>query len=143
MAVAVPARQPAVRGELATILGGRVPRIRKTDEGPARISVIDEVCVRRGFQEELAVRAPEDPRRVCGEAVEAAAGPTGEQMARMFTEFNAMKEALSRIQERLDEDRARVNLNVRAPKRAAPHQPQIARDLVGAGRPFPVNLQLW
>ena len=106
------------------------------------LGIIEEVCVLRGFQEELAVRAPEDPRRVFGEAVEAAAGPTGEQMARMFSEFNAMKEVLSRIQERLDEDRTRVNLNVRAPKRAAPHQPQIARDLVGAGRPFPVSRYL-
>ena len=106
------------------------------------LGIISEVCTLRGFQEELAVRAPEDPRRVFGAAVEAAAGPTGEQMARMFTEFNAMKEVLSRIQERLDEDRTRVNLNVRAPKRAAPHQPQIARDLVGAGRPFPVSRYL-
>ena len=37
-----------------------------------------------------------------------------------------------------DSDRQRVNLNVRAPKRAAPHQPPIARDIAGAGRPFPV-----
>ena len=34
-----------------------------------------------------------------------------------------------------------MNLNVRAPKRAAPHQPQVAKDLAGA-RPFPVALFL-
>ena len=45
---------------------------------------------------------------------------------------------LARIHESLEHDRARVNLNVRAPKRAAPHQVQITRDLGGVGRPFPV-----
>ena len=140
-----------VRGavELAFLLPGRhAARIRRQAADllvrwlGGDLGIIAEVCALRGFQEELAARAPEDPRRVFGEAVEAAAGPTGEQMARMFNEFNAMKEVLSRIQERLDEDRTRVNLNVRAPKRAAPHQPQIARDLVGAGRPFPVSRYL-
>jgi len=31
-----------------------------------------------------------------------------------------------------------VNLNVRAPKRAAQHLPQIATDIAGAGRPLPL-----
>ena len=33
------------------------------------LSLADEVCALRGFQEELAIRAPEDPRRLFGEAV--------------------------------------------------------------------------
>ena len=36
------------------------------------LAIIDEVCALRGFQEELAVRTPEDPRRIFGEAVEVA-----------------------------------------------------------------------
>lgn len=35
------------------------------------LAIIDEVCALRGFQEQLAVRAPDDPRRLFGEAVEA------------------------------------------------------------------------
>ncbi len=42
--------------------------------------IIDEVCAIRGFQEQLAVRAPEDPRRLFGEAVEAAPS-AGSQLA--------------------------------------------------------------
>ena len=34
--------------------------------------------------------------------------------------------------------RSVVNLNVRAPKRPASHLPQIANDIAGAGRPFPI-----
>ena len=37
------------------------------------ISIVDEVCALRGLQEHLAAHAPEDPRRVFGEAVEGAA----------------------------------------------------------------------
>ena len=46
----------------------------------------------------------------------------------------------SYIDERLAnlETRKVVNLNVRAPKRAAPHLPQIADDISLAGRPFPI-----
>ena len=44
------------------------------------ISLVDEVCALRGFQEEMAVRAPEDPRRVFGEAVEATGGTAGNAM---------------------------------------------------------------
>ena len=36
------------------------------------LGIIAEVCALRGFPGELAARAPEDPRRVFGEAVEAA-----------------------------------------------------------------------
>jgi hypothetical protein len=43
-------------------------------------SLVDEVCRLRGFQEELAVQNPEDPRRVFGEAVEAAAPVLAEQV---------------------------------------------------------------
>ena len=42
------------------------------------MSLVSEVCALRGFQEELAVRAPEDPRRVFGDSVEAAAAPSAE-----------------------------------------------------------------
>ena len=54
------------------------------------LALVDEVCRTRGFQEELAVRSPEDPRRVFGEAVEADASTSGVggQLARMFTTMN-------------------------------------------------------
>ena len=35
------------------------------------LALVDEVCRNRGFQEQLAVQAPEDPRRLFGEMVEA------------------------------------------------------------------------
>ena len=51
-------------------------------------SLVDEVCRLRGFQEELAAQNPEDPRRVFGEAVEAAAPALGEQqLARVCTDI--------------------------------------------------------
>ena len=46
------------------------------------LSLIDEVCRARGFQDELAVRAPEHPARVFGEAVEA--GPCESLIGRML-----------------------------------------------------------
>jgi hypothetical protein len=113
-------------------------------------SIVDEVCQIRAHQEELAVRAPEDPRRIFGEAVEAAsgsAGPPGHQIAQLhallqqkFTQIDERfaaytkthSEALQRIQERLEQDRQRVNLNVRAPNRSSPQNPPIARDIEGA-----------
>ncbi len=58
-------------------------------------------------------------------------------MSTMERRFAAQDEILERIQERLGRDRQHVNLNVRAPKRAAPYDPPIARDIAGA-RPFPV-----
>ena len=112
------------------------------------LSLVDEVCALRGFQEELAVHEPRDPRRVFGEAVEAKGGTAGNamttQLARACTEAiaNAVPGIIAtlsaHIDDRLAQDRQRVNLNVRAPKRAAPYQPQIARSLAGVGRPYPV-----
>ena len=105
--------------------------------------MVDEVCRNRGFQEQLAVQAPEDPRRLLGEVVEATGGTVGSatttQLARACTEAiaNAVPGIIERlsahIDERMAQDRQRVNLNVRAP-----HQPQIARSLAGVGRPYPV-----
>ena len=107
------------------------------------LALVDEVCRIRGFQEEMAAQRPDDPRRIFGQEVEAAAGSSGtvgEQLARMFTTMNqrlkAQEEMLARIHERLEHDRARVNLNVRAPKRASPHNPPITREIAAA--PFPV-----
>ena len=41
------------------------------------LALVDEVCRIRGFQEEMAVQKPEDPRRIFGEAVEATGGTNG------------------------------------------------------------------
>jgi len=49
------------------------------------LSLVDEVCALRGLQEELAVRAPEDPARAFGEAVEAA--PPAEYLSRVCTDI--------------------------------------------------------
>jgi len=110
------------------------------------LRIIDEVCRIRGFQEVLAAHRPDDPRRVFGLDVEAAPvpdGTVGEQLARMLTTVNqrltTQEQLLTRIHERIEHDQQRVvNLNVRAPKRAAARQPQLAGALVGVGRPFPV-----
>ena len=55
------------------------------------LSLVDEVCALRGFQEVLAAARPEDPRRVFGEAVEATGGTAGSamttQLARACTEY--------------------------------------------------------
>ena len=105
------------------------------------LSLVDEVCALRGFQEELAIRAPEDPRRLFGEVVEASSssGPLVAQvLSNMNERLTKQEQMLARIHESLEHDRQRVNLNVRAPKRAAPYQPQITRDLAGVGRPLPV-----
>ena len=112
------------------------------------LALVDEVYRNRGFQEQLAVQAPEDPRRLFGEVVEATGGTVGSatttQLARACTEAIAkavpgiIERLSAHIDERMAQDRQRVNLNVRAPKRDVPHQPQIARSLAGVGRPFPV-----
>ncbi len=83
------------------------------------LNIVAEVCQIRGFQEELAAHHPDDPRRVFGEAVEAAPEmPAPDQFSR------ACKEALARalpgmldkitahIDQRLGqlEGRQRVNL---------------------------------
>ena len=112
------------------------------------LGIIDEVCALRGLQEELAAERPDDPRRIFGEAVDATGGTSGgavtTQLARACTEAiaNAVPGIIDKlsahIDERLAQDRQRVNLNVRAPKRPLPRDPPIARDIAGAGRPFPV-----
>ena len=108
------------------------------------MSLISEVCALRGFQEEMAVRAPEDPRRVFGEAVEAA--PPAEYLSRLCTDIvgRTVPVVIDKLSSYIDERLAQlgtrqvVNLNVRAPKRPASQLPQIACDISGAGRPFPI-----
>ena len=107
------------------------------------LSLVDEVCRIRGFQEEMASRRPDDSSRIFGETVETSGsnGRMGEQLVRIMStmeqQLTTQEEILARIHERLEHDRQRVNLNVRAPKRAAPHQHQIATSIDGV-RPFPV-----
>ena len=112
------------------------------------IALVNEVCRIRGLQEELAVQRPEDPRRIFGEAVEAAStdggAVVGEQLARLCTDIVArtLPSVLEKITAHIDERLAhlesmqRVNLNVRAPKRPAPYTRPIAAAV--AGRPYPV-----
>ena len=107
------------------------------------ISLVDEVCRLRGLQEDLAVEEPDHPMRAFGEAVEAASGSVvATQLARACTDALALAlpDLLDRltahIDERLAHDRQRVNLNVRAPKRA--RDPDISRDISGAGRVLPI-----
>ena len=113
------------------------------------LAIIDEVCALRGFQEELAVRAPEDPRRLFGEAVEASSPLSGRQWASVLSNMSErlanqeqtlakQDQLLARIHESLEHDRQRVNLNVRAPKRVGAFNPPIAMDLSEVGRSFPV-----
>ena len=110
------------------------------------MSLISEVCAMRGFQEQLAVRAPEDPARTFGEAVEPVAAPSAEYLSRVCTDIvgRTVPVMLDKLSSYIDERMARmgtrsvVNLNVRAPKRPASHLPQIACDISGAGRPFPI-----
>ena len=110
------------------------------------LSLVNEICRNRGFQEELAVQSPDDPRRLFGEAVEAASHMGEEQLARVCTAIvtRTAPAILEQVTAHIDERLARlsyqrVNLNVRAPKRAAaPNQP-IARDIAHAGRPYPVS----
>ena len=59
-------------------------------------------------------------------------------LSNMHERLTKQEEMLTHIHERLGQDRQRVNLNVRAPKRAMPHQPPIARD-IGDKRPFPIS----
>ena len=66
----------------------------------------------------------------------------GSELARLFTAMDQrltnQEKLLATIHERLEQDRQRVNFNVRSPKRASPYQPPIARSLAGAGQPYPV-----
>ena len=110
------------------------------------MSLISEVCTLRGFQEELAVRAPEDPARTLGEAVEPIAAPSAEYLSRVCTDIvgRAVPVMIDKLSSYIDERMARlatrsvVNLNVRAPKRPASQLPQVANDIAGAGLPFPI-----
>ena len=70
------------------------------------LSLIDEVCRARGFQEQLAVRAPEHPARVFGEAVEAggvtdAAGACEQIVGRMLPPL--LNKLAEKLTETLDE----------------------------------------
>ena len=110
------------------------------------MTLVDEVCRLRGFQEQLTVRAPEDPCRLFGEAVEATGTPSAEFLSTVCTNIVdrtiplVIGKLTSYIDERLAhlDGRQRINLNVRAPKRPASQQPPIAKDIAGAGRPYPV-----
>ncbi len=73
------------------------------------LALVDEVCRSRGFQEQLAVYAPEDPRRLFGEVVEATAG--GSQLTQLLAVMNErmtnQEKILATIQERFEQDRQR------------------------------------
>ena len=76
------------------------------------LALVDEVCVIRGFQEELAVRAPEDPRRVFGVVVEATTiRASGSQLAQILAAMNErmtnQEKILATIRERFEQDRQR------------------------------------
>ena len=114
------------------------------------LSLVNEVCRNRGMQEQLAVQNPDDARRVFGESVEATTPMGEEQLARVCTAIVTrtvpaiLEQVTAHIEERLAhvESRQRVNLNVRAPKRAAAHNQPLARDITQAGRPYPVSMFL-
>ena len=60
------------------------------------LSIIAEVMANRGMQEELAIGAPQDPRRAFGEAVEAGQGPAFQQVLEQ-----ALPHVLERVTEKL------------------------------------------
>ena len=68
------------------------------------MAIIDEVCALSGFQEQVVVQAPEDPRRLFGAAVEASS-TTSTQLASIFAAMNQrltnQEQLLARIQESL------------------------------------------
>ena len=144
-----------VRGivEIVMLLPGRVAsRVRTAAAGllcrylGGDLSLVDEVCALRGFQEQLAVRVPQDACRAFGEAVEATPNPSAEYLSRVCTDIvaRAVPVMIDKLSSYIDERLAHmgtrqvVNLNVRAPKRTASQLPQIACDISGAGRPFPI-----
>ncbi len=109
------------------------------------LALVDRICRNRGLQEELAVRAPDHPARLFGSAVEASGSTvTSGEMVRVCTEAvsRVVPELFSKLAEHIDqrmstiENRFRVNLNVRAPKRAGPYSPTITRNI--AGQPYPI-----
>ena len=80
------------------------------------LAIVDEVCAIRGFQEQLAVRAREDPRRLFGEAVEASSSSTTTRLASLFALMDqrltnqeqalaTQRQLLARIHESLERDR--------------------------------------
>ena len=110
------------------------------------LALVDEICALRGFQEGLTVRAPQDARRAFGEAVEATPTPSAEYLSRVCTDIvgRTVPVVIDKLSSYIDERLAHlgtrqvVNLNVRAPRRPASQLPQIASDIVGAGRPYPI-----
>ena len=110
------------------------------------LALVDEICALRGFQEELAVRAPQDGRRAFGEAVEATPNPSAECISRVCTDIvgRSVPILIDKLSSYIDERLAHlgtrqvVNLNVRAPKRPASQLPQVANDIAGDVRPFPI-----
>ena len=110
------------------------------------ITLVDEVYELRGFQEQLVIDQPGDPRRVFGIDVEAPNGAIAQQLANACADAVAnvvpmvVNNVASRIIDRLalSENKHRINLNVRAPKRLAFHDPPIATSIEGAGRPLPL-----
>ena len=59
---------------------------------------------------------------------------------RLAAHARAQEEAVARIHERVDQERCRINLNVRTPKRPSPYP--IATSIAGAGRPLPISKYL-
>ena len=69
------------------------------------LSIISEVMRNRGLQEELAVGAPQDPRRAFGEAVEAEQGTTFQQVLEQTLPHlleKVTEKLLAKIDERFD-----------------------------------------
>ena len=64
------------------------------------LALVDEVCRIQGFQEKLAVQAPEDPRRLFGEVVEANTMNTGgSQLAQILATMNERMTSQEKIPE--------------------------------------------
>ena len=59
------------------------------------IALVDEICAPRAFQEQLAVRAQEDSRRLFGEAVEASSSSTSTQLANLFASSSSSSSSSS------------------------------------------------
>ena len=69
------------------------------------LSLNPEVIANRGLQQELAVHAPEDPRRVFGEAVEAEQGTTFQQVLEQTLPHlleKVTEKIITKIDERFD-----------------------------------------
>ncbi len=109
------------------------------------LGIVAEVIATRGLQQELAIGAPDDPRRLFGESVEAAGSPTSTQLTKLCADalMGAMPGILNKLDQHIDNRLAnmetrKVNLNVRAPKRPASQDPPITHDISGLGRPYPI-----